>query len=155
MIYICNMDIDEIKNRILTFLRTENISSAQFAQEIGVQPSGISHIISGRNKPSLEFIVKMLTRYPSLSSDWLLFGNGPIFREGKSIDLFSTKQDILPRDKEIFTDSYQPESQKSDSREDKSTSEMKVQPHAASLRSKSRRIIIFNEDGTFSEHFPE
>jgi transcriptional regulator with XRE-family HTH domain len=149
------MDVDEIKNRILTFLRTENISSAQFAQEIGVQPSGISHIISGRNKPSLEFIVKMLTRYPSLSSDWLLFGNGPIFREGKSIDLFSTKQDILTSDREIFTDNYQPESKKSESREDKANAETTEQPHGALSRGKSRRIIIFNEDGTFSEHFPE
>ncbi len=149
------MDIEDIKNRILAFLRTENISSAQFAQEIRVQPSGISHIISGRNKPSLEFIVKMLSRYPSLSSDWLLFGNGPMFREGKSIDLFTEKQDILIRDKEIFTDSVEPVPEKSDSHHVKSNAEMTDQPTAASLRGRSRRIVIFNEDGTFSEHFPE
>ncbi|NLA48821.1 MAG: helix-turn-helix transcriptional regulator, partial [Bacteroidales bacterium] len=42
-----------MKERILEFLKSENKTSAQFAEEIGVQPSGISHILSGRNKPSL------------------------------------------------------------------------------------------------------
>jgi plasmid maintenance system antidote protein VapI len=65
-----------MKERILEFLRIENRSSAQFAEEIGVQPSSISHIISGRNNPSLDFVIKMLTKYPDISSDWLLFGKG-------------------------------------------------------------------------------
>ena len=63
-----------MKERILEFLKVENKSSAQFADEIGVQPSGISHIISGRNNPSLDFVIKMLNKYPALSADWLIFG---------------------------------------------------------------------------------
>lgn len=66
----------EVKDRVLAFLQAEGLSSAQFAQEIGVQPSSISHIISGRNKPSLDFVTKMLSRYPQLQADWLLFGRG-------------------------------------------------------------------------------
>jgi len=49
-----------MKERILEFLKNENKTSAQFAEEIGVQPSGISHIISGRNNPSLDFVIKIL-----------------------------------------------------------------------------------------------
>jgi DNA-binding XRE family transcriptional regulator len=53
-----------MKDRIQAFLQSENKSYAQFAEEIGVQPSGISHILSGRNNPSLDFVIIMLHGYP-------------------------------------------------------------------------------------------
>lgn len=55
-----------MKERILEFLKTENKSSAKLAEEIGVQPSSISHILSGRNNPSLDFVLKMLEKYQFL-----------------------------------------------------------------------------------------
>lgn len=70
-----------MKDRIIAFLETINLGSSQFAAEIGVQPSGISHILSGRNNPSLDFVLKVLNRYPELSSEWLLFGKGEMFRD--------------------------------------------------------------------------
>ncbi len=77
-----------MKERILEFLRAENKSSAQFAEEIGVQPSAISHIVSGRNNPSLDFILKMLDRYKYLSVDWLLFGRGEMYKDKNLQNLF-------------------------------------------------------------------
>ena len=77
-----------MKERILEFLKAENKSSAQFAEEIGVQPSGISHILSGRNNPSLDFVFKMLEKYPFLSTDWLLFGKGTMYKDTKMQSLF-------------------------------------------------------------------
>ena len=77
-----------IRERIFEFLKRENKTSAQFADEIGVQPSGISHILSGRNNPSLDFVIKMLEKYPYLSSDWLLFGKGQMFKEQFTGTLF-------------------------------------------------------------------
>ena len=77
-----------MKERILQFLKEENKTSAQFAEEIGVQPSGISHIISGRNNPSLEFVLKMLERYNYLSTDWLLFGKGEMYNIKQNPSLF-------------------------------------------------------------------
>jgi len=77
-----------MKERLLEFLKSENKSSAQLAEEIGVQPSGISHILSGRNNPSLDFVLKMLEKYPYLSSDWLLFGKGTIYKEPALQNLF-------------------------------------------------------------------
>jgi transcriptional regulator with XRE-family HTH domain len=77
-----------MKDRILAFLQSENKSYAQFAEEIGVQPSGISHILSGRNNPSLDFVIKMLHRYPSLSADWLLFGREPMYKYASQPTLF-------------------------------------------------------------------
>ena len=72
-----------MKERILKFLQAENLSSSQFAELIGVQPSSISHIVSGRNNPSLDFILKMLAKYPEIEPDWLLFGSGEMYRSDK------------------------------------------------------------------------
>ena len=85
-----------MKERLLEFLRTENKSSAQFAEEIGVQPSGISHILSGRNNPSLDFILKMLEKYQFLSTDWLLFGKGAMYKDKQMQSLFDDA-DIIER----------------------------------------------------------
>ena len=77
-----------MKERILAFLQSENKSAAQFAEEIGVQPSGISHILSGRNNPSLDFVIKMLHKYSSLSAEWLLFGRGSMYKYASQPTLF-------------------------------------------------------------------
>lgn len=77
-----------MKERILEFLRKENKSSVHFAEEIGVQPSGVSHILSGRNKPSLDFVLKMLEKYKFLSTEWLLFGKGSMYKEQRIPTLF-------------------------------------------------------------------
>lgn len=60
--------------RILEIIKEKGLTPSQFADEIGVQRSGISHLISGRNKPSLEFIMKIKARYPETDLAWLLQG---------------------------------------------------------------------------------
>ena len=68
-------------SRILLILKTQDLSSSQFADEISVQRSSISHILSGRNNPSLEFVTKILKRYPDINSEWILFGKGSMYKE--------------------------------------------------------------------------
>jgi transcriptional regulator with XRE-family HTH domain len=68
-------------DRISLLIKAKNLSAAQFADEIGVQRSSISHLMSGRNKPSLDLIQKTLQRFPEVSSEWLLFGKGEMVRE--------------------------------------------------------------------------
>jgi len=51
-------------------------SSSSFAEKIGVQRSSISHILSGRNKPSLDFVLKILSSFPDVELYWLLNGKG-------------------------------------------------------------------------------
>ena len=65
-----------MNNRIALVLKAKNISSAQLADDLGVQRSGISHILNGRNKPSLEFVQKLIKLYPDISMQWILFGEG-------------------------------------------------------------------------------
>lgn len=65
-----------MRERILLFMEKQGLSPARFADEIGVQRSNVSHIISGRNNPSYDLIVKILTKYKFLSAEWLLRGIG-------------------------------------------------------------------------------
>ena len=66
----------EINERITKILEYSGFTASEFADEIDVQRSSISHIVSGRNKPSLEFITKIKSRFPELSWDWIVFGKG-------------------------------------------------------------------------------
>jgi transcriptional regulator with XRE-family HTH domain len=68
-----------MKDRITLLIKAKNLTAAQFADEIGVQKSSISHILSGRNNASLDFIQKILLRFPEVRMEWLMFGKGPIF----------------------------------------------------------------------------
>ena len=79
--------------RVKLLMSVKNLSSAQLAEMIGVQRSGISHILSGRNKPSLDFIVKVLETYPDLNESWLLKGEGEMLKSSPN-NLFETKDDI-------------------------------------------------------------
>lgn len=66
--------------RIKEVILKEGLTSASFADLIGVQRSSMSHIINGRNNPSLDFIVKTLQRFPKLNPEWLLTGVGGMYR---------------------------------------------------------------------------
>ena len=71
-------------NRINLILRAKNITARQFAEEIGIQPSGMSHILGGRNNPSLEFVSKVLRRYPEIDANWLMLGRGEMYRSASA-----------------------------------------------------------------------
>lgn len=90
-----------MKDRLLKFLNKEQLSSARFAEIIGVQPSSISHILSGRNKPGFDFIQKILINFPSLNADWLIMGKGNMLRNyATQRDLFSEGGGYIPGEQE-------------------------------------------------------
>ncbi len=62
-----------IKN-IKTIMEKHNLSASQFADKINVQRSSISHILSGRNKPSLDFVIKITNAFETVTLHWLLYG---------------------------------------------------------------------------------
>lgn len=70
-----------MKERLEQLLAAKGYTSQRFAEIMGVQPSGISHILAGRNKPRFDFLERLLIRFPDVSADWLLLGKGPMFRE--------------------------------------------------------------------------
>jgi transcriptional regulator with XRE-family HTH domain len=143
-----------MKERLLEFLRAENKTSAQLAEEIGVQPSGISHIISGRNNPSLDFVLKMLEKYPYLSTEWLLFGKGIMYKDSRMQTLFDESQNLS-------TDNYLSPDSSDASSPDKKMNNIELIP-AGEIKSGHKqvpgtslsRIVWFYEDSSFEEYFP-
>jgi transcriptional regulator with XRE-family HTH domain len=141
-----------MKDRILEFLKRENKTSAQFAEEIRVQPSGISHILSGRNKPSLDFVIKMLDKYAFLSTEWLMFGRGSMYKEPKMADLFSEvdmRQSGKPKDiSPEPTDKMHFQSpQRTDIQEI-------VREKSYPDHSEAVKIVWFYDDASFEEFYP-
>ncbi len=92
-----------MKDRIAKIIREEGMTAAKFADEIGVQASGISHIVSGRNNPSTDFLIKILDRFRGINAEWLLLGKGNMYKSGSSLasetDDFAQK----PRVNDLFT----------------------------------------------------
>ena len=68
----------EMKDRIAHIIRAKNLTAAEFAMKLGIQPSNISHLLAGRNNPSLDFVKKLKETFPEYSLEWIIFGKGPI-----------------------------------------------------------------------------
>ena len=137
-----------MKERIIEFLKAENKSAVQFAEEIGVQPSSISHIISGRNKPSLDFILKMLEKYRFISTDWLLFGKGSMYKEPEMQKLFEESIDFASKPSENEVNIEQAENL-----------DKRIENKTQSITEKAgpivEKIVWFYKDNSFKEYFPE
>lgn len=69
-----------LNERIARVIEYSNLTPSEFADEIDVQRSSISHITSGRNKPSLEFIIKIKSKFPEILWDWLVNGEGEMLK---------------------------------------------------------------------------
>ena len=69
------LNIDFFISRLNEIMVNNNLNSATFAEQIGVQRSSVSHVMSKRNKPSLDFILKIVNSFQEVTLDWLLFDN--------------------------------------------------------------------------------
>ena len=160
-------------NRINLLLKAKNITARQFAEEIGIQPSGMSHILGGRNNPSLEFVTKVIKRYPEIDANWLLIGRGEMYTSGTPT-LFAPEQptDEPHNEATLFNDngeSVQPypadenvtpkENAPTDTAAEPSgyvPTYLAVppdEPHNQSYRRLERLLFIYS-DGTFEECLP-
>jgi transcriptional regulator with XRE-family HTH domain len=115
-----------IQERLQLILKMHNLTPSAFADQIGVQRSNVSHVISGRNKPSLDFLEKILNTYPRVNANWLITGAMP--KEGLSNANELDQKTSLHKPVEIKIQEC--------------TSEDVV------------KIIEFYADGTFKHYFP-
>ena len=94
------MDSKAIITRLKQVLQYYSLTSSTFADSINVQRSSISHLMSGRNKPSLDFVLKVTDRYPEVDLYWLLNGKGefPKKNENEILNKKSTEQDLFSTD---------------------------------------------------------
>lgn len=70
------VNTQDFTERLERLLAHYELSASSFADAIGVQRSSISHLLSGRNRPSLDFVMKVISRFPEVNLYWLLNGKG-------------------------------------------------------------------------------
>lgn len=129
-----------IVNRILEILEKSGLTPSEFADKIGVQRSAISHITSGRNKPSLEFLVKIKKEFPEIDAEWLVFGLEKVEKE-----IVETTSVTNPAPT-LFDLENELETQHKDSNlNEENPPDLK----------KIKKILLIYENGTFEEFSPK
>lgn len=127
------VNVEDFAIRLKIIMDYYEISAALLAEKIEVQRSSISHILSGRNKPSLEFVLKILKTFPEVELYWLLNGVGKFPKQVKNETaptLFST------------------------SKPDEATKEAPKIIKNNEITSDIERIVIFYKDGSFKNYTP-
>ncbi|TBW29090.1 helix-turn-helix transcriptional regulator [Gramella sp. KN1008] len=135
------VNTEKFASRLNKILDYYDLSAAAFADKIDVGRSSISHILSGRNKPSLEFVMKVVKNFPEVELYWLLNGKGkfPSVPETPSaISSETEKKDSSPAYPPMEEKITQPQQNISQTVTTMSGSGKKIQ-----------KIVIFYTDGSF------
>lgn len=90
-------------NRLGKILDYYELSASSFAEKVDVGRSSISHILSGRNKPSLDFIMKTLQAFPEINLYWLMNGKGSFKHQESSTAQSSTAPPVVEK-KSVHTE---------------------------------------------------
>ncbi|KAB1071398.1 helix-turn-helix transcriptional regulator [Tamlana haliotis] len=111
-------------------------SASSFAEKIDVQRSSISHILSGRNKPSLDFVLKILSAFPEVNLYWLLNGKGEFPKNEEKLPKPENREIQNPQTNFNFEEITEQATNEQNSNETK----------------RIERIVIFYSDGTFKNY---
>jgi transcriptional regulator with XRE-family HTH domain len=137
-----------MEERLVTFMQQMGLSSGQLADRLGVQRSGISHLLSGRNKPSYDFIQKFIIAFPTVNAEWLLTGKGAMLRPEQPSDLFSIngeKEATRSRD----------ETRPAEAEDTTSVNNREMPDKRMNGPKKIIQVMVFYADGTFTIYTPE
>ena len=138
--------MEDIGLRLKQILDTKNLSPSEFAEQVGIQRSSLSHIFSGRNKPSIDLLLKVKKQFPEIDLEWLITGIG------LETNTLSTSKVHLEGDTaqksnvtNVNKDAYSDENQENKSLQGADTIDTPKQEQI-------ERIIIFYTDGQFKEY---
>lgn len=141
-----------MKDRIAHIMRAQNLKASDLAELLGIQPSGISHILSGRNQPSLDFVKKIKETFPEYNLDWIIFGKGPM----TTSEPFKEKPVLLSNESEISTDSESAPSLFTPTADISVDAPVTPKPDTTPNLSDSgiQSVIILYNDGSFASFNP-
>jgi transcriptional regulator with XRE-family HTH domain len=157
------MNPEDFIKRLEIILDYYSINASSFADTIGVQKSSLSHLLSGRNKPSLDFILKILEVYPEVDLYWILNGKGTFPKTNKKENKIpSPSLEINPKQVES---KLEKQLDVFEERTKEAILEKEDVVIATDLKSKINsqkensseidRIVIFYKNGTFTTYSPE
>ena len=151
-----------MQDRIIKLMESEGLSPAQFSEMVGIQRSAVSHLVTGRNKPSLEVVQKILNAFRTINSDWLILGIGKMYRQEKQSyqpSLFAEEHE--KRDVESVTEQKEPEKplQERTSIYKETVQEAEKPPipqfTPAEKPKTVKNIIVYYSNGTFEDFEPK
>ena len=132
-------------------MKSEGLTSSRLAELLGIQPSGISHLISGRNKPSFDLLQKILRRFPNINPDWLLLDSEEMYRKenntATNMDLLDASKSEMP----AFSANQTEETNSTTERNNETKSGTDVatilsaQTDGGSQRKVKRVILLYND----------
>jgi len=146
-----------MKERLLKVITSEGITPSLLADELGVQRSGISHILSGRNYPSFDFLQKLLVRFPKLNAEWLILGHGAMYKTilAEIPDLFSQSAPIVKTPESPTLPENLSDLSSRESHQKKIPDvEPEISPPAEPKKTIEKMMIIYT-DKTFAIYTPE
>ncbi|HOT14591.1 MAG TPA: helix-turn-helix transcriptional regulator [Bacteroidales bacterium] len=85
-----------MQERLVQLMQAKQLNAAKLADLLGIQRSGLSHILSGRNKPGYDFMEKLLLKFPDLNAEWLILGKGNMLKLSVNPiqDIFSANNEV-------------------------------------------------------------
>lgn len=141
--------VKDLNQKIIQLVEALNIPYSQFADEISISRPILSHIITGRNKPSLEVIQKIITRFPELGYKWYL--------DNEEVPIHVLKNIVIER-KQIEST----KEEKSNEVDKLKTINSSTQPITTAIHTQVntsekqvQRILVFYSDNTFVEFVPK
>ena len=143
-----------MREKLLNLMKSEQLTASKLAELLDIQPSGISHILSGRNKPSFDLVQKILRRFPRVNPDWLLLDKDEMYR---TIDIEpqpATSQSIST-DELDGTMQQSPESGMTAPATNSINASTSAQQIAAAYAPKNgnvKRVIVLFDDHTFESY---
>ena len=137
-----------MKDRIAHIMRAKNLKASDFAAQLGIQPSAISHILAGRNNPSLEIVKKIKETFPEYNLDWIIFGTGPMTLS----EPFKTTLNDPARESTLF-DNEPIEEVPSTPTPVPPQPQFDI-PEYHSSSSSIKSVMVFYDDGTFETYSP-
>lgn len=157
------VNIEDFIKRLEIILDYYSLNASSFADKIGVQRSSLSHLLSGRNKPSLDFILKILEVFPDVDLYWILNGKGTFPKNSKQFDKTENnvehviKQNIpTPTSVDIIPENLFSKMQIPNPIPTLETKKIENQNSAKESDSTEiDKIVIFYKNGTFKSYIPD
>ncbi|WP_297333866.1 helix-turn-helix transcriptional regulator [Flavobacterium sp.] len=141
------VNTEEFIKRLEYLLEYYHVSASAFADKLGIQRSGLSHLLSGRNKPSLDFVLKVIETFPEVDLYWLLNGKGSFPKDENNNSIIASSPTVVKTTKDLFSQE-EPEALSASGtiKQEEKTS------HISSGEEEIERIVVFYTNGTFKSY---
>lgn len=138
--------------RLQQLLSAENLTQAEFAERIGVARASVSHILAGRNRPSFEVIQKISDSFPAVSLDWLINGNGRMYRQDSVQNADYQAKNLETQDLGAEPALFEEPTAGSPAASRNTLSDTLVQTRQKPKQQRIiSKVVVFFNDGTFQE----